>query len=397
MVLLLFVLFLFGFAEPKVTLLNNITIDDDGLQSLRETLVSFTTDLLPTDDRNPIFSPLSLYLNLSMLAETVNDAVKTDLFNFISINSIENLRDVNRAIVTAYTDNSLAKEFKLRNFMFRDRTVHQEKLYNEDLVDQMKYYYSMYDEIINLREEGPGKISQTIKDATNNFLNVPKDTINRYLHDYSVNVLMNVIYFNDEWQEKFKKSEVGDIQFFTNPQESKTVKGLIGKREGLYYEDDDCIMGSLAFNRGCQMYFILPHTDKTIADILKGNVINGLFSQNIQLNNAMIDYRIPKFDINYHYEMTGVLKVHGLDTLFSLHDDSPFYYGNNYRYESLIQSSRILLDEEGVKAAAVTISIGCAAKAPPSINATIYLERPFIYFIVAPQNIILFSGIINQL
>ncbi|MCK9536335.1 MAG: hypothetical protein M0R05_01900 [Bacilli bacterium] len=397
MFLLVFVLFLFGFAEPKVTLLNNIAIDDNGLQSLKGTLASLTTDLLPIDECNPIFSPLSLYLNLSMLAETVDDEVKTALFDFISINSIDELRDINRAIVTSYTDKSLGKEFRLRNFLFRDRAIYQEDLYNEDLITQMKYYYSVYDEIINLWEEGPTKISQTIKEATNNFLNVSKDTINQYLHKYSVNVFMNVIYFDDEWQEKFKKSEVGDMQFFNPSEEGKTVKGLIGEREGMFHEDDDYILGSLDFNQGCRMYFILPHKDKTIEDVFRGNVINDLISKKIQPKEATIDYKIPKFDINYQYVMTEILKTHGLDALFGLQEDSPFYYGDIYRYESLLQSSRIMLDEAGVKAATATLSFGCGAKAAPPFNATIHLERPFIYLIVTPQDIILFSGIVNLL
>lgn len=167
--LLLLALFLFGFSYPRPTTLNNVVADEDDLQSLRTSLALFSEELLPYDDANPTISPLGLYINLSMMAETVSDDIKQDIFAFLGLESINDLREFNRAVITAYTDNSLAKEFKLKNFLFRDTGVKNDNLYNEELIGEMKSNYSLEDVIINLLQEGPAKISKTIKDTTNDF------------------------------------------------------------------------------------------------------------------------------------------------------------------------------------------------------------------------------------
>lgn len=396
--LLLLALFLFGFSHPRPTTLNNVVAGEDDLQSLRTSLALFSEELLPYDDANPIISPLGLYINLSMMAETVSDDIKQDIFAFLGLESINDLRELNRVVITAYTDNSLAKEFKLKNFLFRDTGVKNDNLYNEELIGEMKSNYSLEDVIINLLQEGPAKISKTIKDATNDFLIVPEEEIANFLHQYSVNVLMNIIYFNDEWSDKFTKSEVKDIDFAGQSGQNKKVKGLAGQRVGLYYKDENCVIGTLSFNKGCKIYFILPDEDKTVGDVIASGVIKDIAEYKLEFQTGDIDYKIPKFDITYQYDMTDILKEKGLEPVFSPQLDSPFYLGEIFQYEALYQSSRIVLDEAGVKAATATMSFGCGAKsAPPRIPVTVHLERPFIYLIATPQNIILFSGIINNL
>lgn len=397
-ILLTFVLFLFGFSRPQATELNDIVADNDDLSSFCSVLATFSTDLIPADADNPIISPLGLYINLSMMAETVGPAVKNEILTMLGFESIADVRDLNKAVMTAFTDDSLAKEFRLKNFLFRDQNKKNNGYYNEELISEMIPHYSLEDVILDLYNEGPRRISQTIKDATNDFLEVPESEIAENLDEtFSVNVLLNVIYFNDEWSQKFKRSEIKDIEFVGKSGESKTIKGLIGERVGMYFENEYCALGTLEFNKGCQIYFILPHADKTISEVLASGIIDDIVNFRLDYDSAEIDYRIPKFDIKYNYDMTEALVAKGLGSVFTKHSDSPFYPDRNFYYYKLKQNSRIVLDEEGVKAATATLAFGCGAKMdPPRIKAFLHLERPFIYLIATPQNIILFAGVINK-
>jgi len=389
--------FLFGFAGPKAMPMNNIVIDDEDLLSVQKVLALYSEQLIPEDDVNPIISPLSLYLNLSMVAETVNNEVKADILEFLSVDSLDNLRYINQSIVNAYVDDSIAKHFKLRNLLHRDLSIYQDELYNEEVVDVLEQNYNVIDAIINLKQEGADKISESIRETTDGFLNVPKEDIDKSIQDYTANILTNILYFDDQWQEKFKKSEIGKMDFFSDSENSKAVNALLGEKEGLYFKDDNCAIGSLDFNGGCKMFFILPDSDKTISDVLSSQVISDIISGDILFYDASINYKIPKYDISYYHEMTDILKTNGLESLFTEQLDSPFYLGNSYLYNDIIQCSRIVLAEDGVKAASATLTFGgCAAPSSP-MNVTIHLNRPFIYLIVTSQNIILFSGIINNL
>ena len=398
MFLLIFVIFLFGFSKPLPSLNVRIEFENDKIAIISNSLASLTNKLLPIDEENAIFSPLSLYFCLSLMAETLDEATVLELLDFLEVGSILDMRNINSAIMDAYIDNSLAKEFKFKNFLFRDRQIQQQNLYNEELIGELKTIYKISDHVIDLQKDGLNEIIKAVNEATNNFLKITNDGNSKYYHSESANVLLNVLYFYDHWNEKFKRSEVGEMNFINSQNELVKTNALLGKREGLYYIDDDLgfAVGTLAFNKGAKMYFILPHEQKSLEEIIASDIITDLVMGNLELVDAQINYRIPKFDINYKFEITNALKNLGLTSIFSEQKSSPFYYGSNYFYDEIYQQSRVLLDEDGVKAAAATMSVGCAAKAPISLEVSLFLERPFLYLIMAPQKIILFSGIVNQ-
>jgi serpin B len=360
---------------------------------LRAFLSDSTEKVLITDDENPIYSPLGLYLTLSMIAETVSDEVRTQILDFFGVESMDVLRENNRNLIGSLGDNAIADEFKLRNFLLRD--TKRESFYNQEVVDLLKSNYQAKDYLIDLVNEGPDVMSEAIKNNTNGFLEVSRDVLAPDFDDLLVSILMNILYYKDAWAEVFKEDQIIRKDFYNNGTETVSVDMLCDTRVGAYFENAYFKSGSLRFKNYCRIYFILPRGEYTVADCLKQNAISSIVTGEPNKNQAEIDFQIPKFDVSYNSDLTDYLKAEGLDKAFDFRDDSPFYNGTlGLRFVK--QISRIKLDEQGVKAASVTYG-GEAPTSMPEEPETMHLDRPFIYVITTTDDVILFSGIINKL
>ena len=60
------------------------------------------------------------------------------------------------------------------------------------------------------------------------------------------------------------------------------------------------------------------------------------------------------------------------------------------------QSARVIVDEEGVKAASYIEIIGAGAAEPPEDEVDMILDRPFVFVIATTEGIPLFTGVVNK-
>ena len=60
------------------------------------------------------------------------------------------------------------------------------------------------------------------------------------------------------------------------------------------------------------------------------------------------------------------------------------------------QSARVIIDEEGVKAASYIEIPGAGAGMPPEDEVDMVLDRPFVFVIATTEGIPLFTGVVNE-
>jgi serpin B len=113
--------------------------------------------------------------------------------------------------------------------------------------------------------------------------------------------------------------------------------------------------------------------------------------------------RIPQFQLDYAIDLKEVMPVMGLHTGyhptqadFSAMIEIPDH--NVYIYES-IQKTHFELDQNGIKAAAVTaIVMDKASEGMMGKEIELFLDRPFVYMLIHESSgIVLFEGIMNDL
>ena len=120
---------------------------------------------------------------------------------------------------------------------------------------------------------------------------------------------------------------------------------------------------------------------------------------------ADVTARIPKFSLDYDVDLVKIMKSMGLveafDGVKANFKPMAEFPGGNASINTALQKTHFELDENGIKAAAVTyIALGknsaYSEKIPPKID--IFLDRPFVYMIVDDStNLPLFVGVVNTL
>ena len=113
---------------------------------------------------------------------------------------------------------------------------------------------------------------------------------------------------------------------------------------------------------------------------------------------ALVNMSIPKFDVHSSTDLNEGLKTLGITDIFdpSASDFSPL---TNELEEIFLskaeQDARVVIDEEGCKASALTVMIYCGAGMPDE-QVDFILDRPFIFEIVSETGLPLFIGIVNN-
>jgi serine protease inhibitor len=59
----------------------------------------------------------------------------------------------------------------------------------------------------------------------------------------------------------------------------------------------------------------------------------------------------------------------------------------------IIQKVKIIVDEEGTEEAAAAMSVGLAHARPPSAKKTFIADKPFRFYVIMNESLVLFSGI----
>ena len=138
-------------------------------------------------------------------------------------------------------------------------------------------------------------------------------------------------------------------------------------------------------------------------DVLKdGNYLEllmpGEYGEQENSKYLYVNWTIPKFDVSSSADLSDSFKALGVTDVFSIADsdftaitsDMPVYL------TGVNQAARVMVDEEGVKAASYIEIPGAGAAQPPEDEVDMVLDRPFVFVITSTGGIPLFTGVVNE-
>jgi serine protease inhibitor len=211
--------------------------------------------------------------------------------------------------------------------------------------------------------------------------------------------LVNAIYFKQDWKYPFDKDltkedeftnsdgTAADIDMMHSLRYCAAYTGLDEKVIELPYEDDKS-----------SMIVILPNEMKNYE--LNDSVYKAL---TIRLQYQKVNLELPKFTFETPtFKLKPLLSVLGLGGAFGNNADfSGMRKDKNLKIGTALHKAKIIVDEEGTEAAAVTV-IGMVqtTSAPPrrQVIMQMFVDKPFYYFIRDnATNTILFMGRMNEL
>ena len=256
-------------------------------------------------------------------------------------------------------------------------------------------------------EETMNHINNWIDEKTNGMID---KMLTEPLEDQTRLALFNTVYFKGKWEIPFEASDTYKEDFYLQRGQAETVQADM---MNMYATDLDYIANDFAEgvvlpyqtdgNQDIAFIALKPTGDTDVRDVY--GKLTGTVMQDILVNNQTIavNLKLPKFEITFDKNLTECLKNMGLSECF---DEEKANFdqigkaksGDNLYIELVRQKAKIIVDEEGTEAAAVTeILMMCGAALEPEEPKELYFNEPFIYMIMDMDNTMpLFIGILDN-
>lgn len=377
------------------------------------------------EEKNPVLSPVSAYLALSMAGCGADGATSDEfrsvlgdmeVFSDDMVNSLAQNGDVlNLSIAnSAWIDDEFIVEDDwlgiIRSLMHAE--AFQTDLSTTEAMNSMNYW-----------------IARQTNGMIDNMIEKPLDTWTRL-------VLFNTIYFKGTWETPFeaenthqedfyidrvqKVSEQSELCGLPTADASKSTQGITEQVDmmNLYMTYLDRISNDFAEgvilpyqnnanDTGYQdiklaLIALKPTNDESIRDVyrkLTPDVLNNMLRNK---QNEPVHLKLPKFAITFDQELNQSLMNMGLTECFDPEKANFIPMGRSKYdanlYISLVrQKAKIIVDEEGTEAAAVTeidMRDGAGMISEPK---ELYFNEPFLYMIMdMDREIPLFIGILDN-
>lgn len=257
-------------------------------------------------------------------------------------------------------------------------------LYPQYKSDMQQYYNAQVDALDFTQSGSLKKINDWCNSHTDGMI----PTILDKIKGDAVMYLLNAIYFKATWTEKFDPKDTRDMDFAMAG--GTTAKRQMMHRIALAAYGHNSLYQTLCLpygSNGYAMYVLLPNEGKTVDDVIQGLSAEGLDHQLLEMYPHEVDILMPRFSTSSETKLEQTLSSMGMPLAFDPYNAQfPHMAQGHSLYVSMMkQKARIEVNEEGTKAAAVTIAEMDLAMDPGPRQyekVDFHATRPFVYYIM---------------
>ena len=385
--------------EEKREFMRNKQIPEDFAAAYREFCCLTGSEFLKAEEKNAIYSPLSLYYCLALAAEGAAGETREEILSLLRYEDMEALtEDCKKAYEFFYRGEPgkvLKKEaggephsrdvYRLELFQsvwaddgltlkdsFKETAVsdYYSDIFRVDFADDATY--EAMEDWVELRTRGI--IRPEIQ---------PSDDIEA--------AILGTVYFYDEWTDVFRELETKP-DTFTKSDGSQVTCDFMNRTMGShgFRRGENYTSSQLALKNG-SVEFILPDPGVDVHTFLESpEVLNDVLFGTGESTVGEVVWKVPKFSYGSELSLKEPLLRLGMKKAF---DDADFtnMASDPLFISSIRQQCHVGIDENGVEAAAYT-EIMYAGAALPQGRAEMILDRPFLY-VIKNRGEILFIGI----
>ncbi|CAM0949447.1 unnamed protein product [Alopecurus aequalis] len=357
---------------------------------------------------NLVFSPLSIYAVLALLAAGAGGDTLEEVLRVLGARSRHDLEDsVARLLDGPLRDTSESggPSVVFAYGVWSDLTRPLKPAYRDAVVGTYKAEAGVVD-FRNDPEQAKRKINAWAAEATRNLITsaVPPGP----LHPDTKLVLANAIYFRGKWDIPFYKSWTENGPFYRLDGTAVDVPFMTNQNRHYIAEHDGFKVLKLRYKSSpyaryyhCMCIF-LPDTRDGLGSLLdKVTSSPGFLREHLPMSTVKVgQFRVPKFELSFWSSVTSVLNDLGLRLPFSskadlsemLEDDGS---GRPFLVQDVIQKAVIEVNEEGTKAAAVTMAFAYSPTYCPDLSRRVdfVADHSFAYFIIEEgSDAVIFAG-----
>jgi len=349
-----------------------------------------------SDEENLMISPLSISVALAMAYNGANGDTKKEMEETLKLNGLttDEINASYKSLISAFRSLDEDVVFNIADAIFyaNSFSVKQDFLN----VNQQNYNAEVKDLDFGL-SSSVDEINDWVADKTYNKIL----TIIDHLNPLDRMVLLNAIYFNGIWKNKFEEEGTHLLPFHKTDGTTVEVPTM-RKEEKLDFISNNLFKAiKMPYGNGqYNMIIFLPQDGKN-----SQNVIDDLSAENWK--NWMKEFSsedhvvvtMPRFKFSFKVDLIDVLKKMGMLQAFQsdIADFSKISDENLY-VSSVVHKSYIDVNENGTEAAAVTsITFTTTSAGNDSPKIQFNVNKPFVFAITEDDtDAILFIGEVNQ-
>lgn len=369
---------------------------DNTLASLSEFFSRSTLLYMEGAQDNRVWSPVNGFIALAMLAEVTEGNSRQQILTALDVPDLDTLRSQVEVLWESvyFRDEDDHEICLLANSLWLDEGLN----YRQKTMDALAYYHyaSIYQ--ADLQDEDAGKALRSWLDNNTGGL-LGDYTKNAGFSPDAVLTLASTIYLQATWSDEFNPAR-NTSGLFHAPGGDREVTFMNKKEAQMnYYWGDSFGAVALRLKNGTQMWFFLPDEGKSVDDVLReGQYLTYLSEGTENSKYMMVNLSVPKFDIQSGCDAAGMFKEMGITDVFDLST-------SNFRaitadtpvvITGVNQAARVIVDEQGVKAAAYLEIPGAGTAMPPEEIIDFVLDRPFLFVITNYEGVPLFTGVVNE-
>lgn len=353
------------------------------------------TFLSGAQSENRVYSPLNVYLALSMLAEITDGNTRQQILDLLGETQIESLRERVTALWNANYCKDGAVTSVLANSLWLNETVD----FNQSTLNRLAktYYASSY-----RGEMGSAEFTKALQDWLNEQTGglLQEQAADLELDKGTVLALASTIYFQDRWCDEFQKSATAPGTFHALGGDASCDFMHQSSRRVYYWgERFSAVDQELGDMDSRRMWLILPDEGVSLDDLLADSAVLEMISAGYSWENSaitLVNLALPKFDVSSEIDLKKGLETLGVTDVWDAEaaDFSPMTKDSIFLSEAP-HAARVMIDEEGCTAAAYSVIMARGAEYPPD-EVNFVLDRPFLFVITGADGLPLFAGVVNQ-
>lgn len=361
-----------------------------------EPVQSFSYELFKQnmEEDNPVLSPVSAYLALALVgkgAEGETQEAFLEVFKDLEVTPHDLMQelpreDENQQIRIA---NSAWVDYQLNlngDWITWADSVYKSEVYQTNLAAEDTYL----------------EMNKWIEEKTKGL--IPQLYEKPFEEDARL-VLLNTLYFKGKWANSFKAADTREDSFVLADGSVEQVQMMHMTGEPLRYVREGNAEGVILPYQDETMVFLAlkPAKGGTVRELYEDLSFETIISLAEQEELTLCNLKLPKFQAEFHKELNDSLKRIGLEIAFV--DGEADFRGigipvnaPNMYINKVEQKSKVIVDEEGTEAAAVTsIAMVDRCAYNPELPVEIYFDEPFIYMIMdMERKVPLFMGIMDN-
>ncbi|EGK96972.1 AGAP003194-PB [Anopheles gambiae str. PEST] len=363
-------------------------------------LVDYNPNVTTT---NIIVSPFSAWNLLTLITEGASGRTLDELLVALDVQQQEQIRNYYKPFAQSFSLLDRDVQLAAAQYVITD----ENRPVSKDFESALDTFYSpsvLQPMNFANRSLTYERVNRLVSDATQG--QIPKAIEMSDLEDARL-IMLSVLFFQGQWTIPFNRSFTTNVPFYDENEQPIGMVEMMFQR-GIFpfagYKELDAQILELPYgaNRRLSMLLIMPRKGVPLVEVIRKLAAYGIDRVFDELDRSLVDFdddevevHLPKFEFNSDYNLIPILNQMGIREAFDsgVANFDKISDLNAIYISSVIQQTKIVVNEEGTMTAAVTTGVFANKATPPRFLA----NRPFGFMIVnRQQRTILFAGQVKR-